>query len=64
MSRFEVFPVPKSLAQFPSQWGSVLKPSPQLPDHLDRLIDQPFDRAASAEVDRWIAYCDAEGVEL
>lgn len=33
-----------------------------LPKHLDRFLDQPFDRAKSLEVDRWLAYLAAEGV--
>lgn len=34
-----------------------------LPTHLDRLLDRPFTKQASLEIDRWLAYIAIEGVE-
>lgn len=33
---------------------------PPLPPHLDRLLDQDWTPQASAAVDRWLAYVEAE----
>lgn len=33
---------------------------PELPAWLDNLLDQPFSRENSLEVDRWLAYLSTE----
>jgi hypothetical protein len=34
-----------------------------LPEHLDRLIDEPFSPDRSLQIDRWLGYLAVEGVE-
>ncbi len=35
----------------------------QLPSHLDRLLDLPWNSQSSTQIDRWFDYCDREGLQ-
>lgn len=57
----------KSIVSFSSTLAQHIKlrsPQPSaltsLPEHLDRYLDEPFDRQKSIELDRWLAYFAAE----
>jgi len=33
---------------------------PHLPDHLEKMLDEPFSQFASLQIDRWLWYIEQE----